>query len=184
MTLRKRPNSGTYNYDFSIDGTRYTGSTWTGNKDEALAFEKAIKDEILPMRGFCRAILRKAMLETPKNASSRRGRIYVLKSGYFIKIGYSKDPHDRLKTINTAIPGECELLFSIPGSIKLERRVHDLFRPCHYQKEWFFLCGKLKRFIEEAENHLKCKRDASTPAESTPDTRPKPLTEQHESGSI
>lgn len=167
MTVYKRQGSENYSYDFRLDGSRYSGFTGTSNLDEALEFEAAIKADIHSASSqFCRAILRRA--RTGVDASVRktvRGYVYMLRSGYFIKIGHSLDPLERLKTISTSTPEGAELMFYLPGSIQIERRLHAEFAACHYRREWFFLCGKLKRFIEDFERS-KC--DALTNLTANP----------------
>jgi hypothetical protein len=151
MSVYKRGDGEFYTYDFRMDGVRYSGFTGTADVEEARLFEKTIRDEVLAMSSFCRTILRKARRQFPTGAAARRGYVYVIRSGYFIKIGHSQDPAERFRSINTSTPDGCELLFFLPGEMKLERELHSEFAACHYKKEWFFLCGKLKRFIAEFE---------------------------------
>lgn len=151
MTVFIRKDTGLYSYDFQVDGVRYSGPTATADRVEAIAFEKSIRLEIPRMDAFCLAILRKAKTDVPKRATAQSGYIYMLRSGYFIKIGHSQDPADRLKTINTSTPDGCDLLFCFPGSIAFERKIHKAFSACHHRGEWFFLCGKLRTFVERFE---------------------------------
>jgi hypothetical protein len=151
LSVYKRENTELYSYDFRLDGKRYSGFTGTSDLDEARRFEQAAKDDVLSLSRFCRMVLRKATRRLPSKARLASGYIYVLRSGYFIKIGYSNDPAERMKAITTSSPNECDLLFCLAGSFKLEKQLHAEFAACHYQREWFFLCGKLKRFIAEFE---------------------------------
>lgn len=151
MAVYKRKNSETYSYDFLVDGVRYSGGTGTADLDRAIAYEKSLRDELLSTSSFCRSVIRRARRSVPAKASARAGYVYMIRSGYFIKIGHSHDPEQRFKSINTASPDGCELLFCIRGSMKIERELHREFAACHYKKEWFFLCGKLRHFVEEFE---------------------------------
>lgn len=154
MTVYRRNGTDLYSYDFRVDGVRYSGSTGASDEVSARSIEESIRAEISGLDAFCRSIIRKAKKSLPAMPSANRGYVYMLRSGYFIKIGHSLNPAERLKTISTSSPNECELLFCLLGSAALERRLHASFAPCHYQREWFFLCGKLKHFVTEFERHV------------------------------
>jgi len=163
VSVYKRDGSEFYSYDFRIDGKRYSGFTGTADLEDALQIERAARDDVMSLSTFCRMILRKATRRMPSNARLAKGYVYVLRSGYFIKIGYSTDPAERMKTLLTASPSECELLVCLPGNLKLERQLHAEFAPCHYQREWFFLCGKLKQFIADFEASVQSRRQEVPP---------------------
>ncbi|MER9961706.1 GIY-YIG nuclease family protein [Mesorhizobium sp. M0045] len=150
MTVYLRADSGVYSYDFQLDGKRHSGSTGKTDVDEARAFERAIRSDAMSLGIFCRAILKRARHKA-KGRRSKNGYVYMLQSGYFIKIGHSHDPVERIRSISTATPDDCELLFCIPGTVRLERKLHAEFEACHHKREWFFLCGKLKQFVSEIE---------------------------------
>lgn len=153
MTVYLRETSETYFYDFWLDGRRYTGNTLTGDEESARLFEDSVREEARGISITSRAVLRKARrLSGASQRSTARGRVYMIRSGYFIKIGHSNDPIERLKSISTASPDDCELLFSIPGDIAMERALHREFKSSHYRREWFFLCGKLKEFVTELQS--------------------------------
>ena len=151
MSVYKRGDSNLYSYDFRLDGERYSGFTGTDDLDEALAIERSVKDGLLGRSAFCRRIIRSARRSLPTRETSRRGYVYMMKAGYFVKIGHSLEPTERWKAISTATPHDCELLFCMPGSLAFERQLHAEFAACHYNKEWFFNCGKLKGFIQDFE---------------------------------
>lgn len=148
MTVFKRANKPNYEYDFQLGGRRYSGTTGTIDYDEAVEFEGRVRADVDGQSIFARSILKRARRQLPIRQTAR-GFVYVLQSGYFIKIGYSNDPNVRIRSILTSTPDECELVFVIPGGIDLERRLHREFAASHYRREWFFLCGKLKHFIAE-----------------------------------
>lgn len=154
MTVYRRNGTDLFSYDFRVDGVRYSGATGASDEVSARSVEESIRAEIMGLDAFCRSIIRKAKKSLPAKPSANRGYVYMLRSGYFIKIGHSLNPVERLKTISTSSPNECELLFCLPGSTALERRLHASFAPCHYQREWFFLCGRLKHFVTEFERHV------------------------------
>ncbi len=162
MSLYKRSDSDFYSYDFQLDGRRYSGSTGTDDLQQAQRFEQTMRNDANGVSILCRSVIRRAARKLPTTIRSNSGYVYMIRSGYFIKIGHSNDPASRLKSISTATPDDCEVLFCIPGDVKLERRLHTEFAACHYKKEWFFLCGKLKQFVDEFEV-----ADAKSPTEIT-----------------
>lgn len=155
MTVFKRANRPHYVYDFQADGRRYTGNTGTSDHAEALEFEAMLRASAAGQSTFARAVLKRARRALPIGGRQpKRGFVYVLLSGYFVKIGHSHDPAERIRTIATASPGDCELLFAVPGGVDLERRLHREFAASHYRREWFFLCGRLKQFIGEYQKQV------------------------------
>lgn len=161
MSVYKRNECDVYSYDFRLDGRRYSGSTNMEDLDEALEFESLIKSDILNISKFCHSVIRKALRTIPARVRANSGYVYVLRSGFFIKIGYSTNPVERIGSIVTSTPDDCEMLFLVPGNLKLEKRLHREFAACHYRREWFFLCGKLKRFVEEFDAHRASKAQTS-----------------------
>jgi len=164
VSVYRRAGSDIYRYDFELDGARYTGSTGATDIIEARAFERQVAADKQGIGITCRSVLRKAVSRASGSRRSSKGSVYMIKSGYFVKIGHSFDPKERIRSIQTATPDACELLFCIPGSQKLERSLHQEFAACHYQREWFFYCGKLKAFIDE----LTAERLQSIPHASPP----------------
>ncbi|MCV9909386.1 GIY-YIG nuclease family protein [Brucella sp. HL-2] len=157
MSVYKRDDTHFYSYDFRMDGKRYSGSTLTVDLEEAKEFERAVKEDAQGMSITCRSVLRRAAKSSNMIRQTKYGYVYMIKSGYFVKVGHSHDPSSRFRSIRTATPDDCEILFYMPGSVKLEKRLHREFASCHYKKEWFFLCGKLKKFVQEFEDNGKTK---------------------------
>ncbi len=54
-----------------------------------------------------------------------------------IKIGYSKDPEERLRTLQTGSSGKLTLLLAIEGTQQDETAWHDRFADARIQNEWF-----------------------------------------------
>ncbi len=168
MAVYKRRDSTAYSYDFQLAGARYSGSTGTADLAEAEAFERSVRNSLISMNRFCQAILRRARLQIGQTRQNKIGYVYMIRAGYFIKIGHSNDPNQRLKSINTANPEGCELLLCIRGSAALERQLHREFEACHYKKEWFFLCGKLKSFVNQLEITEQTDTEQSLPPSFPP----------------
>jgi hypothetical protein len=71
--------------------------------------------------------------------------VYVIgaASGGPVKIGHSRSPEDRLRTIQTGCPWPVSILASAPGGAAAERRLHDRF--ANYRiGEWFDLPSYLR----------------------------------------
>jgi len=64
-----------------------------------------------------------------------------------VKIGFSKCPYKRLKSVLTSYPGTLVIKKTIQGTQKDERYYHRMF--CHYKirREWFFLSEEIKTFL-------------------------------------
>lgn len=67
--------------------------------------------------------------------------IYIMKCSSFYKIGYSKNPANRLKTVRTHNPLEVKIIATLKTNnyIELERKLHDLFYNKRTRGEWFEL---------------------------------------------
>jgi hypothetical protein len=79
---------------------------------------------------------------------SGSGKVYFLRSGDIVKIGYSRDPTARIKSFKTAIPGELELLGCFDGNFESERQVQNLFADLNVGGEWYRATTGLIEWIE------------------------------------
>jgi hypothetical protein len=64
-----------------------------------------------------------------------------------VKIGYSTNPQRRLKELLTANDGKLELAKVVPGTIKDERKYHQVFCHSKVRREWFKLTPEIEEFI-------------------------------------
>lgn len=69
--------------------------------------------------------------------------VYLIKSsetGYY-KIGYSANPEQRLKQLQTGCPDKLDMIstFSSPRARKLENALHNSFSYARKHNEWFDL---------------------------------------------
>lgn len=80
-----------------------------------------------------------AVAETPPEPAEvlDDGRVYFIDDGFFIKIGFSKKPQDRIGKLQTASPFKLMLMRTIPGNKKLEAELHARFRHLKSHGEWF-----------------------------------------------
>ena len=87
-------------------------------------------------------------LEGPK------GNMYALKAGYIycieatgsplVKIGRTQNPDQRLSDIHKASPLPCRISvvvgnLGMPGALKMERALHEMFEDRRSHAEWFNL---------------------------------------------
>lgn len=82
--------------------------------------------------------------------------VYFIQTGKFIKIGFSHGVYLRLGNLQNATPYPLELLSTINGDEREERRIHALFPHLHHRGEWYRRSKGLIAYID----WLK-RRDAS-----------------------
>jgi len=85
----------------------------------------------------------KEIIRNAVNAGSL-GVVYFLRLGSLVKIGFTTNLESRMKVV----PHE-ELLATMPGTMKDERRLHRQFADLRQTGEWFRHEGDLPRFIQE-----------------------------------
>ena len=73
---------------------------------------------------------------------------YFIQAGDFVKIGFGSDIAARLRQIATHCPYEPKLLFKIPGTSDMEKRLHRRFEHLHCRAEWFRTDPEIFGFIE------------------------------------
>jgi len=66
-----------------------------------------------------------------------------------VKIGFAKDPEDRLNQFQTGNAGELKLRVMFPGEIKEEQLLHSIFDHVRVRGEWFKYSPCVERFISE-----------------------------------
>jgi hypothetical protein len=70
----------------------------------------------------------------------RNERVYFIKPIGFegpVKIGWSHSPDSRLENLMGWSPFPLEIAISIPGSMKLEKNIHECLHSSHSHREWF-----------------------------------------------
>lgn len=85
--------------------------------------------------------------------ADRRGRaygmIYVIGYDYYVKIGFTRNLKKRLASLSQTCPRKLRVYFTLRGSMKEERRLHEHFKECRLDREWFEYRGKLGKWIED-----------------------------------
>ena len=65
------------------------------------------------------------------------GYVYFIHGGDRIKIGYSRDPEERLSTLQTSTADHLQIIGSIVGDKSKERSLHEQFGHLKIRNEWF-----------------------------------------------
>jgi T5orf172 domain len=73
--------------------------------------------------------------------------VYFLRSGRFVKIGYSTNPNERFRQHSVSNP-DLETLAIIPGTRSTERELHNKFEHLRHNREWFHLTEDLRAAIQ------------------------------------
>lgn len=85
--------------------------------------------------------LQKKSNQTP--SKTKRYKVYMIRAGDYIKIGYSHDPDARLKSMETGNPLSMEIIWQqdmgpVARTAKLaESRLHTRFEKHRHKGEWF-----------------------------------------------
>jgi Meiotically up-regulated gene 113 len=82
--------------------------------------------------------------------------VYVISAGdpKFVKIGFTTNLEQRLRSLRTASHVEPTIHLVIPGTRSLERDLHDRFASARPNREWFRLTHEIAAFI--APERAKC----------------------------
>jgi hypothetical protein len=75
--------------------------------------------------------------------------VYLIRSGKFIKIGFTTDIRRRLETLQIGNPIKLVLVGLIPGDTKAERRFQDRFGAALHRGEWFKITTEMQAFIDQ-----------------------------------
>ena len=93
-----------------------------------------------------------AVRDCQEGGGGEVGQIYFLETenGQFVKIGYSKNVIVRLSQLGTLRPGSFAIkaLGSVPGTLAIERWLHERFSDDRDNGEWFRKSTRLSAFIE------------------------------------
>lgn len=77
--------------------------------------------------------------------------VYFIRKGEFgpIKIGYARDPRQRIREIQTGSETRLHLLAVVQGGRDLERQLHEEFSEYRLEGEWFRPVPKIKARIRK-----------------------------------
>jgi DNA-binding XRE family transcriptional regulator len=87
-------------------------------------------------------------------------KIYLIRSGDFVKIGKADDPIARWQNIQTGCPTTVELLGWIEADASEERRLHERFAAHRQRGEWFRWCKEIADFAATLGAPLRVREQA------------------------
>lgn len=76
-----------------------------------------------------------------RRQSGRPGYVYLMRCGKRYKIGRSRDPHQRRRSLQTASPEPVEIIavYEAEDAAATERAAHERYAHCRVGGEWFAL---------------------------------------------
>lgn len=80
----------------------------------------------------------------------RTGKIYFLECDGRIKIGFSRNPRDRVRGLATGAPAKLNFLGEVAGPISLETSLHRHLRNHRVSGEWFRDCDAVRLTMQAA----------------------------------
>ena len=78
------------------------------------------------------------------------GKIYFVSAPGRIKIGYTRQPEQRLASLRAVDMEELTSLGVVPGTRVLEQELHRLAQPYRIRGEWFVDCEAVRSLVAEA----------------------------------
>lgn len=74
--------------------------------------------------------------------------VYIIEGGNYYKIGYSKNPYERLADLQVGSPSPLTLVAIVAGTRSDEKRLHIAFEESRHHGEWFKKTKELDKLIE------------------------------------
>jgi len=113
-------------------------------------------DHLIERRKFTKLIRKRGKFNIRISTLPKRGEsiIYFLKAEDTdrIKIGYSKNVRNRLRSLKSESPVKLRLVTYIKGDIEKESEIHSRFERYRIGGEWFKFEGELKDYILNLKN--------------------------------
>lgn len=78
---------------------------------------------------------------------TRKSVVYILRSGDYIKIGFSRNFESRLASIRSVSAHEIVIVAVMPGRKRVEFELHRRFAHLRHHHEWFRHEGDLAEYI-------------------------------------
>jgi predicted GIY-YIG superfamily endonuclease len=91
---------------------------------------------------------------------SRKDKLYIMQCNNYIKIGVSKNPERRIKSLQTGNPYKIKLILAIEDSAAydLEYQFHKYYEKEKSVGEWFEINDNIRNFVKNLK--IKEYRDA------------------------
>jgi hypothetical protein len=81
------------------------------------------------------------------------GHVYLISDGTFTKVGYSTNPHARVKQLQTAHPNPLKIVALFEAERDMEVLLHEELEAYHVRGEWYRLDEdahtRIHRIMEE-----------------------------------
>jgi len=78
------------------------------------------------------------------------GKVYFIEAPGRIKIGYTRQPEKRLRSLQNGDMESLKPIAVIDGSRFLEKALHGVAAPYHLRGEWFRDCSEVRQIISDA----------------------------------
>jgi hypothetical protein len=75
------------------------------------------------------------------------GFVYFIRCGEYVKVGFTKNPQERTKSLRSMTPYPTKMLKVIAGTMAGERAIHKVLAEYHHHFEWFRLEDTLREAI-------------------------------------
>lgn len=107
---------------------KYPDGSWMNFADaKALSMELNLSAGVNPLKSL-----------SEKSLSAHVGYVYfIFVSSGKVKIGFSKNPHSRIRSLQTAIESEIRSIMIVPGTLHEEQELHAQFFTERIRGEWF-----------------------------------------------
>jgi hypothetical protein len=107
--------------------------------------QRPVKRRVDPAIGFT---IRASIPEDVLAADADCGTyVYFMKAGKSVKIGHSKNPRDRARSLQTSRHEQIEILYTVSGGRVMEKYFHDKFAKFRLHGEWFRYDSEIAPFI-------------------------------------
>lgn len=138
----KRPN-GKKVYYYRVGKGRRTRLPDRDKSGEA-AFRSAYE---LAATGKAAEVRRRGHVSTVYGPAGDPGYVYFVRVGDQVKIGFTKDVRQRVKSIQTSCADPVEVMAVMPGTTETEKFLHLRYDAYRTGGEWFSLTGVLAEFL-------------------------------------
>lgn len=128
------------------------------NEDAIESFNNVVDNKYSYEKKECKIVALNKKYKKAFNAEDD-GYIYLigsLKYG-FVKIGYSKNPHKRLKEIQVGCPFEVNILSVAKGNMLKEKLIHKKYSKYKSFGEWFFIKGEVELMVKKEMDRISNK---------------------------
>jgi hypothetical protein len=88
-----------------------------------------------------------------KRTLEEKGKVYFIRCGDAVKIGFSTNIKKRLSRLQSANPFQLECIAWFKGTRMEERELHIVFEEYHIRGEWFLYNNKVREYLKREERN-------------------------------